>query len=104
MIIACSNDQIASVAAAREIAARSMVLLKNDHETLPLNRDVKSIALIGPLADAQQDMIGPWNGDGNAADAANARLMSRTIHFDHDIVVRAISERLSRLRSSHALT
>src|SRR5437868_6647475 len=58
-----------NLAAAREIAARSMVLLKNDHETLPLNRDVKSIALIGPLADAQQDMIGPWNGDGNAADA-----------------------------------
>src|SRR5205085_7610793 len=58
-----------NMAAAREIAARSMVLLKNDHETLPLNKDVKSIALIGPLADAQQDMIGPWNGDGNAADA-----------------------------------
>src|SRR3989440_2008376 len=58
-----------NLVAAREIAARSMVLLKNERETLPLNRDVKSIALIGPLADAQQDMIGPWNGDGNAADA-----------------------------------
>jgi beta-glucosidase len=58
-----------NLAAAREIAARSMVLLKNERDTLPLNKDVKSIALIGPLADAQQDMIGPWNGDGNAADA-----------------------------------
>jgi beta-glucosidase len=58
-----------NLAAAREIAARSMVLLKNERETLPLSKDVKSIALIGPLADAQQDMIGPWNGDGNAADA-----------------------------------
>src|SRR5947207_3631465 len=48
----------ANVAAAREIAARSMVLLKNERETLPLSKDVKSIALIGPLADVQQDMIG----------------------------------------------
>jgi beta-glucosidase len=56
-------------AAAREIAARSMVLLKNERETLPLSKDVKSIALIGPLADSQSDMIGSWSGDGNAADA-----------------------------------
>jgi beta-glucosidase len=56
-------------AAAREIAARSMVLLKNERETLPLSKDVKSIALIGPLADSQTDMIGSWSGDGNAADA-----------------------------------
>jgi beta-glucosidase len=58
-----------NLAAAREIAARSMVLLKNERETLPLNRDVKSIALIGPLADDQQDMLGSWTGDGNTADA-----------------------------------
>lgn len=56
-------------AAAREIAARSMVLLKNQNETLPLSKTVKSIALIGPLADNQQDMIGSWTGDGKAADA-----------------------------------
>jgi beta-glucosidase len=54
---------------AREIAARSMVLLKNQGDTLPLNKNVKSIALIGPLADDQKDMIGPWTGDGNAVDA-----------------------------------
>src|SRR5437763_3376094 len=45
-----------NLAAAREIAARSMVLLKNERETLPLSKDVKSIALIGPLADDQADM------------------------------------------------
>jgi beta-glucosidase len=55
--------------AAREIASRSMVLLKNNGETLPLSKAVKSIALIGPLADDQQDMLGSWTGDGNAADA-----------------------------------
>ena len=50
-------------------AARSMVLLKNERETLPLSKAVKSIALIGPLADDQEDLLGPWTGDGNAADA-----------------------------------
>ncbi|MDQ3821427.1 MAG: glycoside hydrolase family 3 C-terminal domain-containing protein, partial [Acidobacteriota bacterium] len=55
--------------AAREVAARSLVLLKNERETLPLSKDVKSIALVGPLADDQADMLGSWNGDGNPADA-----------------------------------
>jgi beta-glucosidase len=55
--------------AAREIAARSMVLLKNERETLPLDKSVKSIALIGPLVDDRQDMLGSWTGDGNVADA-----------------------------------
>lgn len=58
----------ANVAAAREIASRSMVLLKNDGDVLPISKNIKSIAVIGPLADDQLDMIGSWNGDGNAAD------------------------------------
>ena len=58
----------ANVSAAREIAGRSIVLLKNDRETLPLAKNLKSIAVIGPLADNQVDMLGSWTGDGNAAD------------------------------------
>jgi beta-glucosidase len=60
----------ASVAAARQIAARSMVLLKNDHDVLPLDKNVRSIALIGPLADSRQDMLGSWTGDGKPEDVA----------------------------------
>jgi beta-glucosidase len=59
----------ANVAAAREIAGRSIVLLKNDRETLPVNKNTKSIAVIGPLADNQLDMIGSWSGDGSPNDA-----------------------------------
>src|SRR5882724_4646091 len=59
----------ANVAAAREIAARSMVLLKNDRNVLPLDKSVGSIALIGPLADSRQDMLGSWTGDGKPEDA-----------------------------------
>ncbi len=58
----------ANVAAAREIAARSLVLLKNDQNVLPLDKTVRSIALIGPLADSKPDMIGSWTGDGKADD------------------------------------
>jgi beta-glucosidase len=59
----------ANLAAAREIAARSQVLLKNDRETLPLSKQLKSIAVVGPLADDQTDMLGSWTGDGDAKDA-----------------------------------
>lgn len=45
---------------AREGAARSIVLLKNGNNTLPLTRQAKRIALIGPLADAPLEMFGPW--------------------------------------------
>ncbi|MGH7978310.1 MAG: glycoside hydrolase family 3 N-terminal domain-containing protein, partial [Limisphaerales bacterium] len=59
----------ANLAAARQLAARTFVLLKNDRHTLPLNRDLKSIAIIGPLADDARSMIGPWSGDGRPGDA-----------------------------------
>ena len=57
------------IAAAREVAARSMVLLKNERETLPLGKSLKSVAVIGPLADDRLNMIGSWSGDGKAEDA-----------------------------------
>jgi beta-glucosidase len=57
------------LAAARETAARSLVLLKNDGDVLPLSKTVKTIAVIGPLADSQKDMIGSWTGDGKPEDA-----------------------------------
>ena len=53
-----------SIRLAREIAGRSMVLLKNDRETLPLNKNAGSIAVIGPLADDRRAPLGWWAGDG----------------------------------------
>jgi beta-glucosidase len=53
-----------SIRLAREIAGRSMVLLKNERETLPLNKNVRSIAVIGPLADDRRAPLGWWAGDG----------------------------------------
>jgi beta-glucosidase len=59
----------ANRAAACQLAARTFVLLKNDHDTLPLGHELKSIAVIGPLADDQRSMLGPWDGDGHPEDA-----------------------------------
>ncbi|WP_277638557.1 beta-glucosidase BglX [Bacteroides graminisolvens] len=44
---------------ARSIATRSMVLLKNEKNTLPLQKKGK-IAVIGPFAEAKADMLGAW--------------------------------------------
>ena len=53
-----------SIRLAREIAGRSMVLLKNERETLPLNKNIGSVAVIGPLADDRRTPLGWWSGDG----------------------------------------
>jgi beta-glucosidase len=53
-----------SIRLAREIAGRSMVLLKNDRDTLPLNKNLASITVIGPLADDRRAPLGWWAGDG----------------------------------------
>jgi beta-glucosidase len=45
---------------ARQAVRESMVLLKNEDNLLPLNENIKSIALIGPLADNQKDLLGTW--------------------------------------------
>lgn len=47
-------------AAARQVAAKSIVLLKNENDILPLSDNAK-IALIGPLADQPLEMLGCWN-------------------------------------------
>lgn len=51
---------------ARDVARRSMVLLKNQGETLPLKKTAK-IVLVGPLAKAPIDMMGSWAAAGKPA-------------------------------------
>ena len=49
---------------AREIAAHSFVLLKNDNLTLPLKKS-GTVALVGPLADSRRNMLGTWSVSGD---------------------------------------
>lgn len=57
--------------AARDIAKKSIVLLKNEGNLLPLNSSVKNIAVIGPLADDKDTPIGNWRAQGEANSAVS---------------------------------
>jgi beta-glucosidase len=63
----------ANRAAARELARRAIVLLKNDRvgsaPALPLAKGVRSVAVIGALADDRKAVLGSWNGAGRPEDA-----------------------------------
>src|SRR5207253_2074425 len=54
---------------ARRVAEESIVLLKNDGQRLPLGASVKTLAVIGPLADDQVAALGSWAGRGDPKDA-----------------------------------
>lgn len=58
--------------AAREIASQSFVLLKNNNNTLPLRKS-GTIALIGPLADAKENMPGTWSVAADFSKAVSVR-------------------------------
>ncbi|MBF8779655.1 beta-glucosidase BglX [Pseudomonas fulva] len=57
---------------ARDVARRSLVLLENRAQTLPLGKD-RAIALVGPLADAPIDMMGSWAAAGRARHSVTVR-------------------------------
>ena len=50
---------------ARKTVAESCVLLKNENQTLPIPGGVKTIAVIGPMGNSKQDMLGCWSAAGN---------------------------------------
>jgi beta-glucosidase len=54
---------------ARKMAQESMILLKNQNDLLPLSKSIKTLAVIGPLADDKAVQLGNWVGNGKAADA-----------------------------------
>lgn len=49
---------------AKEAAIQSIVLLKNENKVLPLSDKVKTVAVIGPFADAAHEQRGTWSMDG----------------------------------------
>ncbi len=63
-------DRTKHLADARALAAESMVLLKNDNNTLPLNKSQK-IALVGPFIRERRALLGSWTLDGKAEETPN---------------------------------
>ena len=74
----CSNEREKAeiltpenLAAARSVARKSMVLLKNEANVLPFKADVKHIAVVGPLANTQHHILGAWRAAGDTAKATS---------------------------------
>ena len=85
--------------AARRVAQRSIVLLKNDQSLLPLAK-TKKLLVIGPLADAKDDMLGPWAAEGKPEETVSVRegLRNAGAAFasgmeDAEVVVAVLGER-----------
>jgi beta-glucosidase len=57
-----------SLALAERVAAESAVLLKNEANVLPLAESIRSLAVMGPLADSPVDQMGTWVMDGRNED------------------------------------
>jgi beta-glucosidase len=58
-------------ALAREAGRKAIVMLKNEGDLLPLPRSGRTIALIGPFASGQHDLVGPWVVYGDDAKAVD---------------------------------
>jgi beta-glucosidase len=56
------NDSPAHAALALETARKSIVLLKNEQNTLPLKKNLRTISVIGPNADDATVLLGNYNG------------------------------------------
>lgn len=54
-----------NIQAAREMARRSIVLLKNENQSLPLSDQTRRIAVIGPLSEGRRELIGSWSAAGD---------------------------------------
>lgn len=55
--------------AAKQAAIESMVLLQNKNAVLPISNKIKSVAVIGPMANAPHEQMGTWSFDGKKADS-----------------------------------
>jgi beta-glucosidase len=65
---------------ARDVARKSLVLLKNQNGTLPLKKQ-GTVALIGPLANSAEDILGAWSANGQASQAVTVyEGLTRALH------------------------
>ncbi len=64
------QDSLARVLA-RDVARRAIVLLTHRRAVLPVSPQVRHIALIGPLARARNEMLGPWSAAGRPEEAVS---------------------------------
>jgi beta-glucosidase len=86
-------------ACARELAARSIVLLKNASSILPLAADPGKIALVGPLTDARREILGNWTLDGRPEETVSIADALRSEWPDVPVYAGGLSDTALRLCS-----
>jgi beta-glucosidase len=74
-------------ALAREAGRKSIVMLKNDGDLLPLPRSGKRIALIGPFVSGQHDLVGPWVVYGDDSKAVDLATGMRSVIEDPNLLI-----------------
>lgn len=74
-------------AIAREVASKSIVLLRNDGDLLPLPRHGKRLALIGPFGSDRANLNGPWSFAGKAGDGIDLATGLRAMMDDPALLV-----------------
>ncbi|SFS55519.1 beta-glucosidase BglX [Paenibacillus sp. BC26] len=72
---------------AREMARQSIVLLKNENDTLPLKPSVRKLAVIGPFADDREAQLGCWRGQGRPEDVTTVLAGIRALAHQHQTEV-----------------
>lgn len=98
----------------RELARKSMVLLKNKDNTLPVSKSIRSLAVIGPLADAGRDQLGTWIFDGDGDDSTtpkeafgeilgNRMKYSQGLEYSRDKSTKGFPQAISAAKNSDAI-
>lgn len=81
-------------ALARTVATRSITMLKNESQALPLAPSLRRLCVLGPLADAAEEMRGPWWAAGVAENhvsvlaGLSAGLPGVEIHYASGVGIR----------------
>jgi beta-glucosidase len=106
------NDSPAHRQLSLQASRESIVLLKNQNNTLPLKKDLKSIAVIGPSADNLSVLLGNYNGQPTkyvtplagiqAKVSSNTKVLYSPAMYAPGVVVESIpSSALSELRAEY---
>ncbi|MGH8195219.1 MAG: beta-glucosidase BglX [Woeseiaceae bacterium] len=92
-----------NLATAKALAGQSIVLLKNRDQALPLEKDaLRSLAVIGPMADAPYEQLGTWVFDGDP-EISQTPLSAIREFVAHDVDIRYVrAMETSRSRTSTA--
>lgn len=89
------------LAAAKEAATQSMVLLKNEGRILPLAPTAK-IALIGPLADAPHEQLGTWIFDGSKENSVTPRRALKETYGEYMLFAQGLTHSRDRSEDGFA--